>query len=176
MPPLPLICATLCLKIIAPSFVSSIVVLGVSQFLINDVSHPQIRVLEILLDSRIDALVRAMGPASPPSTRPDGTQNPNVVTEPQMTLDDINVIFCAVAVEVGGRFVYRERKAEENEIKIKCSHRHLCFATHRRRGKSAGCGEPPALDDTAGYAALPPSTRPEAERAPAELPISSGGG
>ena len=98
---------------------SSIVVLGVSQFLINDVSHPQIRVLEILLDSRIDALVRAMGPALPPSTRPDGTQNPHVVTELQMTLDDINVIFCAVDVEVGERFVYREQKAEENEIKMK---------------------------------------------------------
>ena len=61
-----------------------------------------------------------------------------------MTLDDINVIFCAVDVEVGERFVYREQKAEENEIKMKCSHRHLCFTTvdaaRAERGKSAGCG------------------------------------
>ena len=118
---------------------------------------------------------RMLNAASPPSTRPDGTQNPHVVTELQMTLDDINVIFCAVAVEVGGRFVYHERKAEENEIKNKMQSPPSVLR-HRRRGKSAGCGEPPALDDTAGYAALPPSTRSEAERAPAELPISSGGG
>ena len=81
--------------------------------------------------------------ASPPSTRPDGTQNPHVVTELQMTLDDINVIFCAVAVEVGGRFVYRERKAEENEIKIKCSHRHLCFATVDAERVLAAASPPP---------------------------------
>ena len=36
---------------------SSIVVLGVSQFLINDVSHPQIRVLEILLDTVVVMLL-----------------------------------------------------------------------------------------------------------------------
>ena len=41
----------------APSLVSSIVVLGVSQFLINDVSHPQIRVLEILLDTVVVMLL-----------------------------------------------------------------------------------------------------------------------
>ena len=81
--------------------------------------------------------------ALPPSTRPDGTQNPHVVTELQMTLDDINVIFCAVAVEVGGRFVYRERKAEENEIKIKCSHRHLCFATVDAERVLAAASPPP---------------------------------
>ena len=80
----------------------------------------------------------ALAAALPPSTRPGrkecwlrphGTQRPHVVAELQMTLDDINVIFCAVDVEVGERFVYREQKAEENEIKMKCSHRHLCFAT-----------------------------------------------
>ena len=117
---------------------------------------------------------RMLNAASPPSTRPDGTQTPHVVTELQMTLDDINVIFCAVAVEVGGRFVYRERKAEENEIKIKYSHRHLCFATVDAERVLAAASPPPW---TILLATRPCHRRHgRRRRAPAELPVSSGGG
>ena len=57
-----------------------------------------------------------------------------------MTLDDINVIFCAVDVEVGERFVYREQKAEENEIEMKSPSSVLRYRRRGQGGKSAGCG------------------------------------